>query len=136
VKLVSERDRFGLRKAELDWRLSEMDFRTLRTAASEAARQLAELDVGRMKILDWALGERDPSGAELYGGPHHMGTTRMSNDPKMGVVDSNTRVHSVENLYVGGSSVFATSGHANPTYTIVQLALRQADHLAELLRSG
>ena len=136
VKLISERDRFELRKAELDWRLSEMDFRTLRTAAEEAAQKLAELDVGRMKILDWALGERDPSAAELYGGPHHMGTTRMSDDPKAGVVDANTKVHSLENLYVGGSSVFATSGHANPTYTIVQLALRQADHLAKLLRSG
>ena len=136
VKLTEERDRFGLRKAELDWRLSEMDLRTLRTAASEAARHFAELDVGRMKILDWVLGDGLPSGDELYGGNHHIGTTRMSADPRLGVVDANTKVHSLENLYVGGSSVFATSGHANPTYTIVQLALRQADHLSERLRSG
>ena len=58
----------------------------------------------------------------------------MSNDPREGVVDANCRVHSVNNLYVGGFSVFATGGHANPTYTIVQLSLRLADHLSEHLR--
>jgi choline dehydrogenase-like flavoprotein len=58
-----------------------------------------------------------------------MCTTRMSADPTQGVVDAHCRLHTVENLYLGGSSVFATAGHANPTYTIVQLALRLADHL-------
>ena len=130
VKLMGERDRFGLRKAALEWRLSEMDLRTLRTAATETAKHLAEQDVGRMKIIDWLLDGAVPTADQLYGGNHHMGTTRMSADPKQGVVDADTKVHSLENLYVGGSSVFATSGHANPTYTIVQLALRQADHLA------
>jgi choline dehydrogenase-like flavoprotein len=133
VKLVAERDRFGLRKVQLDWRLSEMDLHTMRTAAAEVARALAENDVGRMKTADWLLEERLPAPDELYGGNHHMGTTRMSLDPKKGVVDANTKVHSLENLYIGGSSVFATSGHANPTYTIVQLALRLGDRLAERL---
>ena len=87
VKLTRERDRFGLRKAELDWRLSEMDLRTLRTAASEAAQRLAELDVGRMQIVEWLLGDGLPSADQLYGGNHHMGTTRMSDDPKTGVVE-------------------------------------------------
>lgn len=53
----------------------------------------------------------------------------MSDDPKRGVVDSNCRVHSVKNLYVAGSSVFPTGGYANPTFAIVALALRLADHL-------
>ena len=57
----------------------------------------------------------------------------MSNDPREGVVDANCRVHSVDSC-AGGSSVFATGGHANPTYTIVQLSLRLADHLSEHLR--
>ncbi len=69
-------------------------------------------------------------GSEMPGGYHHMCTTRMSDDPATGVVDRNCRVHGIGNLYVGGSSVFATPGHANPTYTIVQLALRLADHLS------
>ena len=58
-----------------------------------------------------------------------MGTTRMSNDPAQGVVDVNCRVHGMNNLYVAGSSVFPTSGFANPTLTLVALALRLADHL-------
>lgn len=62
---------------------------------------------------------------------HHLGTTRMSSDPRHGVVDSDCRVHGVRNLYVVGGSVMPTSGHANPTLTVLALALRLADHLAE-----
>jgi choline dehydrogenase-like flavoprotein len=63
---------------------------------------------------------------------HHLGTTRMHRNPKRGVTDPNGRVHSVGNLYVSGSSVFPTSGHANPTLTIIALAIRLADHLKDL----
>ena len=65
-----------------------------------------------------------------------MCTTRMSDDPATGVVDRNCRVHGIANLYIGGSSVFATPGFQNPTYTIVQLALRLGDHLAETMPAG
>lgn len=136
VSLSPERDRFGLRQASLSWRLSELDLRTLRTGAAEVAGHLATYDVGRMKIADWLLENRLPTADELWGGNHHMGTTRMSDDPKRGVVDAMGRVHSLENLYIGGSSVFSTSGHANPTFTIVQLALRQADILKRRLETG
>ena len=60
---------------------------------------------------------------------HHMGTTRMGNDPRSSVADKNLRVHAVDNLYLAGSSVFPTSGYANPTATIIALTLRLADHL-------
>ena len=69
----------------------------------------------------------------IIGGPHHMGTTRMSADPRRGVVDADCRVHSVDNLYIAGSSVFATSGHANPSFTLIALALRLADTLRKRL---
>jgi choline dehydrogenase-like flavoprotein len=59
-----------------------------------------------------------------------MGTTRMSNDPKLGVTDANGRVHSVENLFIGGSSLFPTGGWQHPTFTIIAMALRQAEFLA------
>ena len=68
------------------------------------------------------------------GGHHHMCTTRMSADPREGVVDADCKVYGVSNLYIGGSSVFATGGYATPTYTIVQLALRLGDHLGGVLR--
>jgi choline dehydrogenase-like flavoprotein len=60
----------------------------------------------------------------------------MSADPSTGVVDANLKVHGLANLYVGGSSTFATSGHANPTYTIVQLSLRLGEHLASVVKAG
>ena len=133
VRLGEETDRFGQRRIALDWRFSEIDFHTVRTAALAFGRLLAERDVGRLKLADWLLDESGdfpgPDEARA-GGPHHMCTTRMSDDPRRGVVDRNCRVHGMDNLYIGGSSVFATGGHANPTYTIVQLALRLADHLA------
>ena len=60
-----------------------------------------------------------------------MCTTRMAADPAEGVVDADLRVHSVDNLYVAGSSSFGTAGAATPTYTLVALALRLADHLQQ-----
>ena len=62
-----------------------------------------------------------------------MGTLRISDNPHHGVVDANCRVHGMDNLYVAGSAVFPTSGYANPTLTIVALALRLADHLKNRL---
>ena len=67
-------------------------------------------------------------------GFHHMCTTRMSADATTGVVDANCRMHTVDNLWLGGSSVFATGGVATPTYTLVALAVRLAEHLDEVLR--
>ena len=62
---------------------------------------------------------------------HHIGTTRMSEHPRNGVVDQNCKVHGVENLFIAGSSVFPTCGYANPTWSIVALALRLAEHLQQ-----
>ncbi len=61
---------------------------------------------------------------------HHMGTTRMGDDPRHSVVDRNCKVHGVANLFAAGCSVFPTSGSAAPTLTIVALAIRLADHLS------
>ncbi len=94
---------------------------------------LAERDVGRLQLDEWLIGgPKDFPGPDdaRVGGPHHMCTTRMSDNPRQGVVDRNCRIHGMDNLYLGGSSVFGSGGFANPTYTIVQLALRLADHLA------
>lgn len=133
VRLTGEKDRFGWQRIALEWRLSEMDLRTLRTAAINGAKAMATYDIGRVKLADWLLSGEAPGADHVWGGNHHMGTTRMSADPRHGVVDADCKVHSLDNLYMGGSSVFATSGHANPTYTIVQLALRLGDHLREKL---
>jgi choline dehydrogenase-like flavoprotein len=96
------------------------------------ARSFAEARLGRVRLDDWLLEDQfrypDLSRGEV-GGCHHMGTTRMADDPTTGVVDRDCKVFDVANLYVAGSSVFSTTGHGNPTFTIVQLAQRLADHL-------
>ncbi len=134
VKLIEETDKFGWRRIALEWHLSDMDVRTLREAAIKIAAAMAAQDVGRMRIVDWLMNGDTPTLDQVWGGNHHMGTTRMSADPATGVVDADCRVHALDNLYIGGSSVFPTSGHANPTYTIVQLALRLGDHLRGRLK--
>ena len=84
---------------------------------------------------DWLTDDGTSWPDDLFGGHHHMGTTRMAEDPRRGVVDADCRVYGVRNLYVAGSSVFPTSGAANPTLTVVALALRLADHLQGSLSS-
>jgi choline dehydrogenase-like flavoprotein len=136
VELTSAKDRFGIRRVALNWQLSDTDYRTLRVAATEWAKFVAKQDLGRVRLDEWVLNSdsRLPSIREdEVLGNHHLCTTRMSSSPKEGVVDGNCRVHDLENLYIGGSSVFATGGASNPTYTIVQLALRLADHLNQRL---
>ena len=75
----------------------------------------------------------DERAPQLQGTAHHMGTTRMANDPVDGVVDRNLRVHGVDNLHVAGSSVFPTGGWAFPTFTLVALSMRLAEHLRDCL---
>lgn len=127
IVLVEGRDRFGLRKAGLDWQLSPIDGQTLRTATLEVARMLIRTGLGRMKMPPevWNNGADLPYDLSY----HHMGGARMSDTPETGVVNRDCRVHGAPNLYVAGAGVFCTSGAANPTFTIVQLALRLADHL-------
>ncbi len=131
VELSDKRDRFGLRQLALDWRLSDIDKRTLRIGAEEMGRAMARHDIGRLHLDPWVTSERaePPINDESGGSSHHMCTTRMSADPAAGVVDADCRVHGIDNLYIGGSSVFASPGVSNPTFTIVQLALRLAGHL-------
>lgn len=133
VRLGNKTDRFGRRRIELDWRYGEQDIRTIETATLAFGELLAERNVGRLRMADWLVdGDGTMPGTDVaqVGGPHHMCTTRMSDSPRSGVVDRDCRVHGMHNLYIGGSSVFSTGGYANPTFTIVQLALRLGDHLA------
>lgn len=127
VRLTDERDALGMPVVQLEWRLSPIDKRTLLRGHQLLARELGRAGLGRLQIMLDADDNVWPP--ELGGGRHHMGTTRMHLNPKQGVVDADCRVHGLGNLFVAGSSVFPTSGSANPTLTLVALALRLADHL-------
>jgi choline dehydrogenase-like flavoprotein len=114
-------------RLELDWRLTHEDKHTVVEATRALANEVGRGDIGRLKIDDWVLDGPDawPGGALCN--YHHMGATRMADDPRRGVVDRDQRVHSMANLYIAGSSVFPTSGSANPTLTIVAMTLRLAE---------
>jgi len=71
-----------------------------------------------------------------YPSTHNLGTCRMSERPEDGVVDRWGKAHDVPNLYVSDGSVMTTGAAANPTLTIVALAMRQADHILAELSSG
>ena len=139
VMLGDETDAFGLRRIAFDWQLGEIDYRTMKTAVLELGAHFAEQGIGRVQLFDWLLA--DPvtlpglGEGHRVGGHHHMCATRMATDPREGVVDADCKVHGTANLYIGGSSAFASTGYANPTYTIVQLALRLGDHLNGVLRA-
>ena len=118
-------------RIEVDWRLTELDKRSLQAGHQALAEELGRTGLGRLQIDRWLTEDLTSWPPELDGGHHHMGTTRMSDRSDQGVVDADCRVHGMANLYVAGSSVFPTSGSANPTLTIVALALRLAGHLKE-----
>jgi choline dehydrogenase-like flavoprotein len=137
VTLIGERDPFGLQRVRLDWCLGDLERRTVRSAAVALGMHLAEQNLGRLRIEDWVLADpMELPQDTMIGSYHHMCTTRMSDDPSQGVVNRDCRVHGMANLYLGGSSVFSTPGLANPTFTIVQLALRLGDHLGSRLRGA
>jgi choline dehydrogenase-like flavoprotein len=127
VLLSEERDRLGYRKAKVDRRLNEIDRESLRRTNLILQEEFARSGIGRF-VIDEDLVTPEFSSMS-HGAAHHMGATRMHDDPKRGVVDPTCRVHGMANLYVAGSSVFPTGGWANPNVTIVALAIRLADHL-------
>ncbi|MES2669624.1 MAG: GMC family oxidoreductase [Pseudomonadota bacterium] len=114
---------FGLPEVKIDWQLSDLDQRTYEVTASLFKASVAKLG-GQAWAADWAAVK-----AQMTVNGHHIGTTRMSSEPKDGVVDANLKVHSIDNLYVAGSSVFRTPGISNPTFTIIALSMRLAEHL-------
>jgi choline dehydrogenase-like flavoprotein len=130
VFLSQERDRLNMNRLILDWKVAAEETKTL-----IRLQQLLDLYLrkNQMGYLDKdSIGVGSPAYTDAS---HHIGTTRMSDNPRNGVVDANSKVHGVENLFIAGSSVFPTCGYANPTWTITALAIRLADHLNKLSRS-
>jgi choline dehydrogenase-like flavoprotein len=133
VTLSTEKDALGVPRARLDWRVTPLDKHSMRTFYQLLGREMGRTNTGRVQMKDWLMSDDMSWPSFISGGWHHMGTLRMSTDPKEGVTDSNCRVHGISNLYIGGAAVYPTAGAVNPTLTLVALSLRLADHLK---RSG
>ncbi|WP_405489886.1 GMC oxidoreductase [Nocardia sp. NBC_00511] len=128
ITLSDTTDHLGRRLPMIDWRLDPREDATVRRAAALVATEFERLGYPAPVLEEWAR-ETSDLPARLTDWAHPSGATRMSADPRHGVVDADCRVHDVENLYIAGSSVFPTNGHANPTLTLVALAVRLADLL-------
>lgn len=131
IMLGQERDAFGLNRVRLDWRMLPIDLHTLRRGEEIIGEELQRLGIGALSPLP--QDEMDGWPANLEGGWHQMGTTRMHVDPRHGVVDPDCLVHGMSNLFIAGASVFPTGGAAPPTLTVVAMALRLVAHLKKRL---
>jgi choline dehydrogenase-like flavoprotein len=136
ITLISDRDELDMPRVRLDWNVGEMERVTVEETVKLVAQEFGRLGVGRVQMNQLLLEDDDRWSRNLSWFGHHMGTTRMSDSPGGGVVDTDCKVFGTANLYVASSSVFPTCGYANPTLTIAALAIRLADHLKMLAKSG
>ena len=123
VSLTSEANAAGLFRPSVRCVVGAQDLMNAEMTLRVLGEALIEARKGRVRVNNDAIYK------QLGGGGHIMGTTRMGASPRSSVVDRDCRVHGYQNLFVVGSSVFSNAGYANPTLTIVALALRLAEKL-------
>jgi choline dehydrogenase-like flavoprotein len=107
----------------VDWRIGELERRTVQRFGELLVDAFRRMNLPEPRV------RRDLGPDDFIDVAHPCGATRMASDPRRGVVDADCRVHGVERLFIASTSVFPTNGHANPTLTLVALALRLADHI-------
>ena len=129
---ISEKevDRLGMPRAVAHIAFTDMDVKTVIEAhkifvTSFDKNKLGEIHFSEKELLEFTKNRM----LKFNSAAHHLGTARMSENPKLGVVDSNCKVHGIDNLYIVGGAVFPTGGHANPTLTALALAVRLAENL-------
>jgi choline dehydrogenase-like flavoprotein len=132
VTIGPEKDELGVPRANLHWELTALDKRSVRKIHQLIGQQVGIARFGRVKLMEFLRDKNDDKFPNsTNGGWHHMGTTRMSKDPKKGVVNVNCQVHGISNLFIAGSACYATSGAPNPTLTLVALSLRLSNYIRE-----
>lgn len=123
ITLINEKDSYGIPRLRIDWRTNDIDKYTVKAGLRIMHDEFHRSGCGELMIDEGKLESYWPVGG------HHIGTSRMAASSRDGVVDENCQVHGVSNLYIASSAVFPTSSHANPTLTIVALAIKLADYL-------
>lgn len=135
ISLNGRTDAFGMPRVHVHWRFADDDVDSICRAYRLLRDRVQASGAATLEFNDAAL--RDAVALSVPLGGHHIGSTRMAADPKSGVVDRNAAVFETPNLFIASSSVFPTSSHANPTLTIVAMAIRLAAHLkATFIPSG
>jgi choline dehydrogenase-like flavoprotein len=128
ISLSDRFDRLGVPLAKVDWRINDDERRTLIRLAELVCEAFPRVGLPRPRLEPWVAEKRFVDGI-VIDMAHTLGTTRMSENPRFGVVDENCKVHGIGGLYIAGGSIFPTSGHANPTLMILAFAIRLADKI-------
>jgi choline dehydrogenase-like flavoprotein len=137
ITIDTEKDALGMPRAKLHWQLTAVEKNSLRMISTIIGREAGRVSMGRVKMYDYLQDDKDESWPSFTGGGwHHMGTTRMSDDPAQGVVNSNCKIHNISNLYVAGASCYVTAGAVNPTLTLISLTIRLSDHLKQKIKNA
>ncbi len=124
------KDSNGVPITNLYYKQSINTISSMKIMLEELGKLFVRENLGRLAIAE------NIESLERYnhlGVNHHLGGTRIGSNPNFSVVDNNLKIHFLNNLFVCGSSTFSTGGYANPTFTIVQLALRLSDHIKKKL---
>jgi choline dehydrogenase-like flavoprotein len=129
VMLASRTDEMGMPRVALNWQISPVDRASIDGHIQGLRKTFRRLGLGDIAVA------RDLDQQPLVANHHHLGTTRMHVNPRLGVVDAECRVHQVHNLFIAGSSVFPSGGYVNPTLTILALARRLAKTVSADLAS-
>ncbi len=128
ITLSDTRDAVGMLRTKLDWKVSDLEIKTVRTFVEYAAHSLR--NVARVIPDPDLINDPDQFRKKCPDGYHHMGGMRMSVSPQDGLVDLNLKLHGVDNGYVCSGAVFPSGGFSNPTHTVIALAIRLAGHLS------
>jgi choline dehydrogenase-like flavoprotein len=134
VTLSEKVDALGTPQLRVDWRYSRADIDSMQRTLDVLAQEFALSGVAQFEYDHLTL-EDDLMRFGAYGG-HHIGTARMGLDVRTSVVNADCQVHSVINLFIAGSAVFPTSSQANPTLTLIALALRLGNTLSQRLNAS
>jgi choline dehydrogenase-like flavoprotein len=129
VTLSDELDSMGLRRAQIDWRISTTEIQTVAVVAELIKRELETSGIAKVSIDADVAGRSSDVATRMIDQNHHSGTARMGATPNEGVVDRELRVFGTSNLYVCSSAVFPTGSFSNPTHTIIALGIRLAEKL-------
>jgi hypothetical protein len=132
LTLTNNNDSYGIPRLSLDWQPNPIDFDSIDKLGILLAKELGVTGARYNSTFENTQRVRNSFTYQA----HHLGTTRMSKDPKDGVVNADLQSHDIDNLYIAGSSVFPTFGFANPTLTIVALSLRLAGHIKSRMENS
>ena len=129
IELDEAKDKLGIPLPKIDWKVGDHERRTIEFMVQICSHEFKRLNMGEIQVEPWLADSEAQFSSRVSPILHPSGTTRMAKCATKGVVDVDCRVFGSPNLFISSSSVFPTSGHANPGLTIAALAIRLADHL-------